>query len=103
LEIEAFDQNGNNVALASEGATASQSSTYLWGGTTACPASIAIDGHTDDRGGITNNEQSPWIMIDLGTVESSFLASITLSNISSSLAAVSSNNSSKLLIVFSLL
>jgi hypothetical protein len=26
LEIEAFDQNGNNVALASEGATASQSS-----------------------------------------------------------------------------
>jgi hypothetical protein len=66
LEIEAFDQNGNNVALASEGATASQSSTYLWGGTTACPASIAIDGHTDERGGITNNEQSPWITIDLG-------------------------------------
>lgn len=73
LEVQVFDQNNVNRALASDGATASQSSTYLWGGSTSCPASIAIDGSTSESSSLTceglahtNTEQDPWLMIDLG-------------------------------------
>ena len=73
-EIQVFDNSNVNRALASEGASATQSSTYFWDASTPCPASIAIDGNTAEQTGVglicdglahTNDETDPWIMVDL--------------------------------------
>ena len=75
-EIQVFDDSNVNRALASEGATATQSSTYFWDAATPCPASIAIDGHTAEQTGVglacdglahTSDQTDPWIMVDLGS------------------------------------
>ena len=72
LEVQVFDILNTNKALGVTGATASQSSTYNWSGSTFCPASIAIDGLTDGTGGVceglahSETENDPWWMVDLG-------------------------------------
>eukprot|EP00956_Cyclotella_meneghiniana_P003684 scaffold4474_cov66-Cyclotella_meneghiniana.AAC.4 len=71
LEVQVFDILNTNKALGVTGATASQSSTYNWSGSTFCPASIAVDGITDGGGvceGLAHSktENDPWWMVDLG-------------------------------------
>jgi hypothetical protein len=73
VEVQVFDVDGTNKALTSAGATASQSSTFRWGGSgPECVASLAIDGFTNqDRSRVCNGmthtvgEQNPWWMVDM--------------------------------------
>ena len=73
LEIEVFNENGVNKALTSSGATARMSSTYRWN-QELCHASLLIDGDVTERSekacssiAHTEDQEDPWIMIDLGT------------------------------------
>ncbi len=68
-EVQVFS-GGQNVALASSGGKASQSSTDFGG-----PAHLAIDGNTDgnyDKKSVTHTaiQANPWFEIDLGAVKS---------------------------------
>ncbi|KAL7517629.1 hypothetical protein ACHAWX_002539 [Stephanocyclus meneghinianus] len=71
-EVQVFDKSSINRALATRGAIASQSTTYLWG-ETLCPASIAIDGITNSSVNLPceglahtdEGEYNPWWMVDL--------------------------------------
>ena len=66
LEVQVFDALGTNKAL---GATALQSSTYIYGEVTLLSASNAVDGITGaGTEGLahSNTENDPWWMVDLG-------------------------------------
>lgn len=72
LEVQVFDDANINRALTSNGATAFQSSTFIWDGN-LCPASFAIDGSTTEQFGTvcdgmshTMDDPNPWWMVDLG-------------------------------------
>ena len=66
VEVQVFDASGQDVALASRGAEASQSST-----THSQPAGNAIDGVTRPSAAIggfthTSEESNPWWKVNLG-------------------------------------
>ncbi|KAL7505952.1 hypothetical protein ACHAXN_004087 [Cyclotella atomus] len=65
-EVQVIDTSNADRALASKGASASQSSTYSPCQT--CGASSAIDGFTGGAITHTNAEANPWWLVDLGGV-----------------------------------